>query len=128
MEMVPLFVCFPSEVCIYFTPQKSMKGFYGRSTKVQFLNYNLAVKYTVGFFSFLLPGNEFWSCQLNPPKRRRRKERNDCSVNLRRIMKLYSLRRILGSFILPGSAHIYIICLSACNELSSVLDREKYLY
>lgn len=43
-------------------------------------------------------------------------------------MKLYNLRRILGSFILPGSAHIYIICLSAWNELSYVLDREKYLY
>lgn len=128
LSVLVLFFFFLSELRIYFTAQKSMKGFYGRSSKVQFPNYNLAVKYTVGFFSFLLPGNKFWPCQLNSPKRRRKKERNDCSVNLRRIMKLYSLRRILGSFILPSSAHIYVICLSAWNELSYVLDREKYLY
>ncbi|XP_030352070.1 translation initiation factor IF-2-like [Strigops habroptila] len=57
--------------------------------------------------------NEFWSHHLNLPKRRRKKERNDCSANFRRIMKLSSLRRILGSFILPSTAHIYIICLGA---------------
>ena len=43
-------------------------------------------------------------------------------------MKLYSLKRILGSFILPSSAHIYIVCLSAWNEISYELDGEKYLY
>lgn len=36
-----------------------MKGFYGRSSKVQFSNYNLAVKYTVGFFPFYFQAMSF---------------------------------------------------------------------
>lgn len=107
-EVNPVFVC--SFFCPYFTAQKPTRGFYCRAGEV--LQLQPSCKRHSRVFSFLLPGNEFWSCQLNPPLRRRKEERNDCSVNLRRIMELYSPRRILGSFILPGSAHIYFVCLS----------------
>lgn len=107
--VIPVLVCL--FFCPCFTAQKPTRGFYSRAGEV--LQLQPSCKTHRRVFSFSLPGNEFWACRLNPPQRRRKKERNDCSVSLRRIMELYSPRRILGSFILPGSARICFVCLGA---------------
>lgn len=119
--VIPVFVCL--FFCPYFTAQKPTRGFYSRAGEV--LQLQPSCKTQSWVFSFLLPGHEFWSCQLNPPQRRRKKEREkwllgESQKNYGVVQPQKDFRQF---YIAQLRSHLF--CLSRC--LSNVLGRENFL-